>query len=41
MKWEYMLTSNWGLDEMNKLGQERWEFIATINNSLVWKREIK
>ena len=42
MKWEYLITSEWGVDNMNKLGAEGWELITTHDlRTLIWKRPLK
>jgi hypothetical protein len=39
MKWEYLLTTfntkrEWVVDELNRLGEEEWDAVATMDDGL-------
>ena len=41
MKWEYLITSDWSMVNMNKLGADGWELVTAHDSTLIWKRPVK
>jgi hypothetical protein len=45
MKWEYLVTTytkrDWMVDELNRLGEEEWEAVATMDDGHVLMRRPK